>query len=641
MPKLIKDIRTMKIRLIPLISFIGLTFFSNLVSAYVEPPYLAAEIDSGALLPIESRLPDSPLLMDESMNNLQPGKYGGKMRMLMGKEKDIRRMVVFGYSRLVGYTDSLTLVADILESFENKEEREFIFKLRKGHKWSDGSPFTSEDFKYYWEDIANNEDLNPFGPNKVFLVDGELPVVEFPDAQTVIYKWKNPNPYFLNELAGPRPLFIYQPKHYLTEFHAEYGDREALDAWAQEKGSKNWAGFYLKKARQYKLTNPKLPSLQPWVNTIKPPAELYLFKRNPYFHRVDSNGLQMPYIDEVQISIVSSSLIPAKAGAGETDLQGHYIRLDNFTFLKEGEKRNNYKVKLWGTLNGAHKALYPNLNSNDDVWRGLVRDVRFRRALSLAVNRTEINQALYHGLANESNNTVLPSCAMYDVSLQQRWATFDLDQANALLDEIGLSERDSDGLRLRSDGKPLEIIIHSAGESTEETDILELVHDSWLKLGIKLFSKPSSREVFRERVFSGAAMMSIWSGLENGMPTPNMSPHELAPTRQDQYQWPKWGQYFETKGSAGEAPAIESAKALFALNESWRTTADVTKRQGIWTEMLKTYAEEVYSIGIINAVPQPVVINGSLKNIPEKGIYAWSPTAYFGVYHPDVFWFDQ
>ncbi len=621
--------------------FISVIIFADIACAYVEPPYLEADVSAGNLAPVDQRLPEQPRVMGAALNNINPGRYGGKMRMLMGKSKDIRRMVVFGYSRLVGYDEQLTLSADILESIENVESREFTLRLRKGHRWSDGAPFTSDDFRFYWEDVANHEDVYPFGPPKLLQVDGELPQVSYPDELTVVYKWSNPNPYFLTELAAPRPLFIYMPKHYLKQFHPNYGDPEELNAQARERGSRNWAGFFLRKARQYKFTNPELPSLQPWVNTTEQPTEQYLLKRNPFFHRVDKNGLQLPYIDEVVMNIVSSSLIPAKSGAGETDLQGHYLRLNNFTFLKEGEQRNGYKVYLWRTLNGAHKALYPNLNSNDDVWRQLVRDVRFRRALSLAVDRTEINQALFHGLANESNNTVLPACAMYDEYLQTRWAVYDPEQANALLDEMGLTERDSDGVRLRPDGEPLEIIVHSAGESTEESDILELVHDSWLKIGVKIYTKPSQRQVFRERVFSGEAMMSIWSGLENGMPTPDMSPHELAPTRQDQYQWPKWGQHFETKGTVGEAPDMESAQQLFALNESWRTATTTAERQGIWTKMLRTYCEEVYSIGIVNSVPQPIVVNSKLQNVPVQGLYAWSPTSYFGIYHPDVFWFED
>jgi peptide/nickel transport system substrate-binding protein len=605
-----------------------------------EPGYFNDQLASGELPAMAQRLPDNPLVMDESMNNLEPGKYGGKLNLLMGKDKDIRRMVVYGYSRVVGYNEKLELIPDIAESFEVNENKEFIFRLRKGHKWSDGHPLTSEDFRFYWEDVANNEDLHPFGPPQSLLIDGQLPVVEFPDEYTVIYRWEQPNPYLLAALAAPSPLFIYQPKHYLKQFHPNYSDPEALKAQAAESGKRNWAGYFLNKARQYKLTNPDLPSLQPWVNTTSPPAERYVFTRNPYFHRVDTNGLQMPYIDEVIMNIVSSSLIPAKSGAGESDLQGHYLRLDNFTFLKESEQRNNINVRLWKNINGAHKALYPNLNSNDPVWRELVRDVRFRRALSLGVDRHEINRAIYFGLTNESNNTVLPDSPFHDTDLQQRWAVFDPVQANQLLDEIGLTERNSKGLRLRSDGKPLEIIIHTAGESTEETDILELIHDSWLQLGVKIFSKPSQREVFRERIFSGEAMMSIWSGIENGLPTADMSPAELAPTRQDQYQWPKWGQYFETKGEIGEAPDMESAKELFELNESWRRASDSAERKEIWSKMLRNFCEEVYSIGIVNAVPHPIVVNNNLKNVPKEGIYAWSPTSYFGVYRPDIFWFD-
>ena len=65
-------------------------------------------------------------------------------------------------------------------------------------------------------------------------------------------------------------------------------------------------------------------------------------------------------------------------------------------------------MRLWRTGPGSQLALYPNLNVNDPVWRRLLRDVRFRRALSLAINRHEINEVLYFGLAIEGQNTVLP-----------------------------------------------------------------------------------------------------------------------------------------------------------------------------------------------------------------------------------------
>ena len=157
------------------------------------------------------------------------------------------------------------------------------------------------------------------------------------------------------------------------------------------------------------------------------------------------------------------------------------------------------------------------------------------------------------------------------------------------------------GLRLLPDGRPMEIVVDTAGESTEETDVLELVRDSWRKLGIALFSRPSVREVFRKRVYSGKSMMTVWSGLNNGIPTSEMSPNELAPTAQEQLQWPMWGQYYENNRKGGEAPALPEAKELVELYDKWRVSASAAEREQIWLRMLEIHAQQVYTIGIVIA----------------------------------------
>ena len=141
-----------------------------------ESPMLAELVASGKLPPLEQRLPTPPRTMTSTRSYFSPGKYGGELVLLMGKSKDVRLMVVYGYARLVGYNLDYELVPDVLESFEVEEDRRFTFHLRKGHRWSDGHPFTAESFRYYWEDIANNEDLAKFGPPAALLVDGEPPV---------------------------------------------------------------------------------------------------------------------------------------------------------------------------------------------------------------------------------------------------------------------------------------------------------------------------------------------------------------------------------------------------------------------------------------------------------------------------------
>ena len=622
---------------------IGLLSFAGWVQAGVElqeTPSLAAAVAAGELPPVSERVPQAfqrVQLLPEQV----PGEHGGEMRMIMGKAKDIRQIIVYGYARLVGFTPDLELRPDLLADIEIVEDRIFTLRLRPGHKWSDGHPFTSEDFRFFWEDVALNPELSKSGPPHALVPDGELPTVEFPDAHTVIYRWSKPNPYFLSELAGPRPLYIYKPAHYLRQFHPRYTDAEIIEKRVKEKNSRNWMGIFFNHDRPYKATNPDLPSLQPWVNSTYPPSERFVFKRNPFYHRVDERGRQLPYIDSIVVNIASSSLVPAKAGAGESDLQARYLRMDNYTFLKSSAKQKNFDVRLWDSAKGAHLALFPNLNTKDEAFRKLMHDVRFRRALSLAIHRYEINQVVYFRLVQESNNTVLQECPLYKPEYQKSWIDFDLAQANQLLDEIGLTERNDRGIRLLPDGRPLEIIVQTAGESTEQTDVLELIHDSWLKAGIKLYSVPSTREVFRNRIFSGDAIMSIWSGLENAIPTADTSPRDLAPTSKYQYQWSQWGSWYESRGKSGSPPELPEAKRLVELADAWRRAGSKAERIDIWHQMLEINREQMFTIGIVNRVPTPVVVNDFLFNVPTRGFFSFSPGAYFGLYKPDTFWFGE
>jgi peptide/nickel transport system substrate-binding protein len=550
-------------------------------------------------------------------------------------------MIVYGYARLVGYDRDFNLKPDILEDVEITEGRVFTLKLRKGHRWSDGAPFTSEDFRYYWEDVVMDKEMSPTGVTRRMMIDGEIPKFEVIDKYTVRYSWPKPNPFFLPLLAGASPLFIFRPSHYLKQFHARYVGKADLERKIKANGQRNWVSLQLRMGRQYKNTNPDLPSLQPWTLRTRPPSERFVFRRNPYFHRVDAKGLQLPYLDRVVMTIANSKLIPAKVGTGESDLQARNIQFSNYTFLKQGEKRNGFKVRLWQSAKGAQMALYPNLNTKDPVWRSLFRTADFRRALSLAIDREEINQVIYYGLAKTGNNTILGHSSLFRAEYANTWATYDLKKANRMLDRLGLTKRNSRKIRLLPDGRPMEITVETAGEDNEQADVLELIRDSWAKIGIRLHTKLLQREVFRNRIYAGSTLISVWFGLENGVPAPESSPHELAPTSQIQLHWPKWGQYFETKGMAGEAIDIAEARELMALNSQWINTGDGREKEDIWHKMLAIHADQTFTIGLVRGVPQPVVINNKLRNVPVKGIYNWDPGAHLGVHRPDTFWFEK
>ncbi len=569
------------------------------------------------------------------------GRPGGSLRMLVTRSKDTRLMYVYGYARLVGYTPDLRLVPDILESFTVEDGRIFTFRLRPGHRWSDGAPFTSEDFRFWWEDWARNQELRPYGLPPTLLVAGEPPEVSFPDARTVRYAWSRPNPLFLPRLAAAAPLIIYAPAHYLRRFHRRYADPDELARLVAEDRARDWVQLFYRRARAYRFTNPDLPTLQPWRLVTRPPAQRFVFERNPYFHRVDARGQQLPYIDRVVLEVVSPRLVPVKTGAGETDLQFRGLSFKDVTFLKQSEGRSGLRTLLWKEGRSAHLALYPNLTAKDPVWRRLFRDRRLRLALSLALDRTAISQFLYFGMATPANNTLLPESPLWEEEIGRACLGHDPARANALLDELGLV-RGEDGIRRLPDGRPFELVIETAGEEVEQIDVLELVRDQWARIGLRVHVRPTERELLRNRIFSGEALMVLWWGHDNGVPTADMSPAAFAPTSQaDQPQWSRWGQYYETGGRAGEPPDLPAAMKLLELFQAWTRSRTTEERSRIWKAMLRLYASECFTIGLVKDVMQPVMVRRGLENVPETAVYAWDPFAQIGVYRPDTFFWAR
>jgi len=607
----------------------------------VDSPFFAEQVANGTLPHISLRVPTVPRIVQVSGPGREPGRHGGNIRMLMGDQRDIRMMTLYGYTRLIVYDENLEIAPDVLESFEVQEGRIFTLRLRPGHRWSDGSPFTTEDFRYWWKDVANNKRLSPGGPPQALLADGEPPEFEVLSPTEVRYSWTKPNPVFLPALAGAQPTYICMPSGYLKQFHINYADPVTLHSRVKVARVRDWGSLHERVSRMYRPENPDLPTLDPWRNTTPLPAEQFVFERNAYFHRIDQNGLQLPYVDKVTLTVGTNSLVPAKTAAGDADLQARYLRFDNYTFLKEASKRMDFEIKLWKRAEGAYFALMPNMNAIDPVWRDLNRDVRYRRALSVAINRKDINKVIFFGLATESGNTALPESPLYDARLANLWTQHDTELADRLLDDIGLTKRDPDGVRLLSDGRRLEFTIETAGENTEETDILDLIKQDLFTVGIKIYPRSTQRDVFRRRIVAGQTIMSAWAGMDNALVSPEMEPDALAPTSSAQFNWPRWGQFIESGGREGEKPEVPEVKELVQLYQDWRSSVTREQRKEIWQRMLTINAEQLFTIGIVNGTLQPIVVSRNLRNVPEKGLYSFEPGAFIGRYLPDTFWFDQ
>ncbi|MDO6485059.1 ABC transporter substrate-binding protein [Shimia thalassica] len=608
---------------------------------YSESEFWKAEVEANHLPPVAERVPAEPQVVDMEAKGRVTGRQGGTLRTLVTRTKDVRQMVVYGYARLVGYDENYNIVPDLLLGMDIEENRKFTLRLRPGHMWSDGAPFTSEDFRYWWEDVANNPDLSPSGPLEFLRVDDELPTVTFPDEHTVIYEWTRPNPQFIQELAEARPPFLFRPSHYLKPFHAAYAEEEDLRLRLREKRVRSWAALHNKLDNMYKFDNADLPTLQPWMLATNEGKSRFLFVRNPYFHRVDTAGTQLPYIDIIEMNVVSPGLVAAKANAGEVDLQARGLAFKDIAILKKGEATGDYKAHLWKNGTASQIAIYLNMNYSDPEWRGLIRDVRFRRALSLGINRKIINKVLYFGLATEGGMTMLPASPFFKEENLKAWADYDLAQANALLDEIGLKERNKEGTRLLPDGRPLWLVVETAGERQEVENALQIVIDNWRSLGVKLIMRPLERDILRNRVYSGSTMAATWFGWDNGLAQPYTPPVYVAPQQQEFFSWPMWGQHYQTHGDAGEAPDTPEAMRLMELAEQWRNATTDAERSVAWQEMVDIHADQVFAIGLLQGARQPVVVNNRLQNVPEEALWAWSPGAHFGVHRPDEFWFKQ
>ena len=414
-------------------------------------------------------------------------------------------MVVYGYSRLVGYDEKLRIVPDILERIENEDEPRLHAAPAPRAPWSDGHPFTADDFRYYWEDVVNNKELSPFGLPQALLVRRQAARASR-CSTTRRSATPGTSPIRSSSRCSPgraRCTSTVRRTTCASSTRATSASRRPTRR-PTAAGSRSWAGLHQKKDEQYRFDNPDLPTLEPWINTTPLPSTRFVLVRNPYFHRVDTAGRQLPYIDRVIVNISRRQAHPGEDRRRRRRPAGALPALRQLHVPQAEREAQPLPRAAVGEGAGLADGALPEPQRR----RPGVADADARRALpprAVARDqppRDQRGRLLRPGAASRTT----PCCErspLFRPEFRTAWSKFDVKAANALLDELGLAKRDADGLRLLPDGRPMEIVVDTSGESTEETDVLELVRDSWRKVGIALFSRPSQREVFRKRVFSG------------------------------------------------------------------------------------------------------------------------------------------
>ncbi len=620
---------------------------ADCVLTYSENPDIAAMnaelngADAG-LPPVEERLPSEPLVIQPY---IEIGTYGGRLRGISkSPESGTSDFLSTRHVNLFRFSDDLlTIVPEVAKGWEfNDDYTKLTVFLREGHKWSDGEPFTAADIEFWFNDIHLNTEYFE-SPSSVWVYGGEPIVVEAIDETTVTFSFNAPAPNFVTFLATTyrQP---FQPKHFLSQFHPDYNPE--ANANAQANGFDNWKGQFKLYYHDWKDTyhpfdGPEgtqfvVPHLESHILVEETP-EFRRYVTNPYFFMVDTAGNQLPYYNE-SYEIYSEDLEVQilKLINGEIDYRNQTLELANFTELKQNEA-NGYRVFLPPAV-GETVFFAFNITHLDPEMAKIYGDVRFRQAMSLAMNREEIKEIVYLGQGDPQQELPVDASTVDFINDEAKYqfTQYDPAAANALLDDMGLTERDSDGFRLRFDGKPFVILLQFAPQGGP-VETHELVKAYWEAVGVRVLAKEVSSDFYRSTSSANEHDLATWRGASGATAINDVV---MFPPFGDYLQirtGVQWSEWVLSDGAEGIEPP-EDIKKLWDLAAEWKTYplgSEDNSRVG--AEIVKIHADNLLSIGVIGDVPSPVYLNNRVGNGIEFTIksynYYWAypfrPTQWF------------
>lgn len=625
---------------------------------YREAPMLAERVSAGQLPPVEERLPVNPLVVG---GREAIGEYGGEVRMIHFDPVWFVSNYDLNAERMLHYSDMdlRTIVPNILESWEvTPDGKSYTFHLRQGMKWSDGQPVTTEDVRFWWEDFYLNKDLVASLPWQMRF-GGEPMKVEIVDDFTFKITFAAPFGNFAAHLTRWEPSnvspSIIAPSHYYKQFHPKYTDPAKLDAMAKEQGLENWAALFSQRA-QWGLgvwQGPDwiigFPTLSPWIIVERPQEGLFLWERNPYYWKVDMAGNQLPYIDRLRYDYVTNvEAVKLKLVQGELDILGqHDVTIADYPFYKENEAKGNYVVGDYLSCMSDRYILFPqHYIADDPVLTEIVNHPNFVKALSVAIDRDEINESLFYGLARMGQVSPMPNSKYYKEKYGTAWAQYDPELANKLLDEMGLDKRDSEGFRLRPDGQRLKFNIEHAGERVGPvTDKLTgMVVTYWREVGIDATTKYVQESLYNERMLAYQVHCGVWHQDRSTDLLLHIQPQWFIPTGDPQQgtacsAWAVW--YMAADRTApGLIEPPDEIKRLYDLFDQATATVDENERVRLMQQIFDYLAENPLEIGLVLECPAPLCFNKNLRNLPRPKVPIGWDTYGLSTYHPEAFYYE-
>jgi peptide/nickel transport system substrate-binding protein len=616
-------------------------------SKYLESPALVDQVKAGKLPPVEQRLPEQPLVVPVVE---KIGQYGGIWRRAFLGPADANNYVRVVYDGLFRFSPN---GADIepklaLGAKSSPDFKIWTIQLRKGSRWSDGAPFTADDIVFWYKDVLLNKDLTPSLPTWIRNTDGTAANVEKLDDATVRFTYDRPATLFLSEVAnqdGPDQSYaMFLPAHYLKQFHPAYTPIADLDKMAQAVSFKSWTQLFAAKATP--TSNPERPTMAAWMPVTRVSDPVFILRRNPYYIGVDTAGNQLPYIDEVRFTyFADQQALNLAAIAGDFDMQERHIQMTNYPVLKEQEaKTGKYRVLIWPTFGGSDAVVAFNTTYTADAVLGkLLATKDFRIALSYAINRDEIKESVFLGLGEARQAVPAPWHPYFP---GKEWATkyteFKPDEANKMLDALGLEKRNAQGVRLMANGKPLMVEINVVPAFGAWPDVGQLVAKDWQAVGVNAVVQIRERALGFSMRASNQLQTEIWNEDTTAFPftggsklDPRNAPGQTLTLGPLYYKW------LTSNGKEGVEP-IEPLKQIMQLIDTARTVGHDGQVKAA-QDLFRIWADNVFEIGTVGLTPMVqgvVVVNSKMHNVPTTIGNDW-PLRTPGNARTEQFFFDK
>jgi peptide/nickel transport system substrate-binding protein len=586
---------------------------------YKEAPTLAEQVKAGRLPPVEARLPAEPLVVPVAE---KVGQYGGVWRRAFLGPADANNYVRVVYDALFRFSpDGAKIEPKLAAGAQPSADfKSWTVTLRKGAKWSDGAPFTSDDIVFWYKDVLLNKDLTPAVPSWMRNRDGSVATVEKVDAENVRFTYKEPATLFLatiaNQDGADRTYAMFLPAHYLKKFHPAYTAKEEIDKQVAAANFKTWTELFA--ARNAPPENPERPTMAAWVPSSRVSEPVFTLKRNPYYVGVDSAGNQLPYIDEVRFTYFADvQALNLAAIAGNLDMQERHIQMTNYPVFKEQERTGKYRVITWPTFGGSDAVVAFNLSYRADPEIGkLMATKEFRIALSHAINRDQIKESVFLGLGEARQGVPAPWHPFFPGDeFAKKYIAFNPDEANKLLDGLGLTKRDAQGIRLLANGKPATIEISVVPAFAAWPDVAQLVAKDWEKVGIKTVVQIRERALHFKMRDANELMAEVWN--EDTTAFPFTGAAKMDPRQFPLTLGPLFRQWALNDGKDGQEPPAEIKRIMAIVDQA--KTVGPEEQAKLAQELFRVWADNVFELGTIGLTPMVqgvVVAAASFRNVP-------------------------